>query len=222
MNILEYTRSSFTYRLRGIFSNNPSSYNDPTSYDLVVNNSDNSKYVNSPIGKCYNSAILISGTSYYIYMISPNSGYSAGWENNNKFFTDSFVQTGDETLYHCQTSYTATIDGQTIVYNRNYGIPSGVYTTDLPVFNNVNDFLAYITAPTIQNVWHSVKSISGALGTFSFTSLPDEVLTGEAITGLRQSDFDICSDQTSFFRLTNGLIAEAAPVPVMYSGDECY
>ena len=36
MNILEYTRSSYTYRLRGIFSNNPSSYNDPTSYDLVV------------------------------------------------------------------------------------------------------------------------------------------------------------------------------------------
>lgn len=73
-----------------------------------------------------------------------------------------------------------------------------------------------------EHEWHSVKSISGSLGTFSFVSLPDEVLTGETITGLRQSDFDSWNDQTSFDSLTSDLIAGASPVPVMYSGDECY
>lgn len=81
---------------------------------------------------------------------------------------------------------------------------------------------ALMNNPYRPNEWHSVKSISGSLGTFSFTSLPDEDLTGEAITGLRQSDFDSWSEQTSFFGLTSGLIVGASPVPVMYSGDECY
>lgn len=97
------------------------------------------------------------------------------------------------------------------------GYSSGAWpTADLEVYTLIT------SNPYIENVWHSVKSISGALGTFSFTSLPDEVLTGEAITGLRQSDFDSWSEQTSFFGLTTGLIADASPVPVMYSGDECY
>lgn len=90
------------------------------------------------------------------------------------------------------------------------------------VSNAAFQWIDHNVMPLVSYQWHSVKSISGALGTFSFTSLPDEDLTGEAITGLRQSDFDSWSDQTSFFGLTNGLIAEAAPVPVMYSGDECY
>lgn len=81
---------------------------------------------------------------------------------------------------------------------------------------------ALMNNPYRPNEWHSVHTISGSLGTFSFTSLPDEVLTGEAITGLRQDDFDSWSEQTSFYGLTSGLIAGASPVPVMYSGDECY
>ena len=55
-----------------------------------------------------------------------------------------------------------------------------------------------------EYIWHSVKSISGQLGTFRFSSLPDDVLTGDTITGLREEDFETWNQQTSFFDLAVG------------------
>ena len=63
---------------------------------------------------------------------------------------------------------------------------------------------ALVGNPYIANIWHSVKSISGQLGTFRFSSLPDDVLTGDTITGLREEDFETWNQQTSFFDLAVG------------------
>ena len=63
---------------------------------------------------------------------------------------------------------------------------------------------ALVGNPYITNIWHSVKSISGQLGTFRFSSLPDDVLTGDTITGLTEEDFETWNQQTSFFDLAVG------------------
>lgn len=159
---------------------------------------------------------LHSGESSYPVWIASdaaqrNDFYKSIYCNNGSFYYDTLSGDWGSTIIDGR-SYRKANDSNT----SGYGNYATIY------FNSNYDNIYINNQPPITYAWHSVKSISGSLGTFSFTSLPDEVLTGEAITGLRQSDFDIWSDQTSFFGLTTGLIADASPVPVMYSGDECY
>ena len=174
-----------------------------------------------------NPQTWLNGRTFYrsgIYVYNDNSGwpriYGVWLFDNQTSFNYDF---GVPSIYHDTNTglycYALNLGPSRYDINTTTGIPSPSFQSD---FATLNDFLDNISTPLIINEWHSVKSISGSLGTFSFTSLPDEVLTGETITGLRQSDFDSWSEQTSFFGLTTGLIADASPVPVMYSGDECY
>lgn len=190
----------------------------------------------------FNSFILIYYFSQYPYIsfvnakLHDNNLYlmervgssfrNAGFEQyNNSIYSSQFYRLDGSGNIIPESGMSISYSSETYL-NRNYWVHTA---SELNIEHSFGTNLDYtkifvndidVTPVTYQ--WHSVKSISGALGTFSFTSLPDEVLTGDAITGLRQSDFDSWSDQTSFFGLTTGLVADASPVPVMYSGDECY
>ena len=185
-------------------------YNSAVIYDIKIPG-----YNNWHLGVCIFAESPFTLTQYIKW------NYSSDWEQETVRTYN--YQSGD---YYSSQYYTSiSVSSETFdttSFDQLFYSDDRIYSFNLPAFNNITDYMDFITQPHITNIWHSVKSISGSLGTFSFTSLPDDDLTGEAITGLRQSDFDSWSVQTSFFGLTSGLIAGASPVPVMYSGDECY
>lgn len=85
-------------------------------------------------------------------------------------------------------------------FSVNYGLPN----INAQNFSRHDFYLLLQGAIRPDYQWHSVKSISGQLGTFRFSSLPDDVLTGDTITGLREEDFETWNQQTSFFDLAVG------------------
>lgn len=85
-----------------------------------------------------------------------------------------------------------------------YGDDKYYYTWNTMNQGTNEAYLAITGSLQPDYTWQSVKSISGQLGTFRFSSLPDDVLTGETITGLREEDFETWNQQTSFFDLAVG------------------
>ena len=62
----------------------------------------------------------------------------------------------------------------------------GTYPNSLTTAGVNSLMYELITSNLVINYqWKSVKSISGQLGTFRFSSLPDDILTGDAITARR-------------------------------------
>lgn len=128
------------------------------------------------------------------------------------FNTNVAITGGGKTIYALQTSEYIIKANAT---NINANIPVFEYSQK-------QDFIDYVTSQSPpQYTWSSVPSISGKNGILSFTALKNNLITGDAQTGLTSEDFTQIIDSTKISALSTN-IPVGSEQPVIYAGQVDY
>ena len=169
MNIFTCKESDNTPRYtKGVYASNDPKYGDAVT-DLIYDNENSEKYI---IGinqiKLYNSAIYLTNSHAYLLYLSDVSGYIGVFRSSES--TESWIS-----LFNCNqkitgwtvysNNYIYTVDNfQYIADLWNYGFdPTKDYSSDIPMFTDAQEAIAYITKPYVPPVQHHVSGGGGGL-----------------------------------------------------------
>jgi len=158
-----------TIYTKGVYASNDPKYGDAVT-DLIYNNENSEKYI---IGinqiKLYNSAIYLTGSHAYLLYLSDVSGYIASFRSSEP--TESWGS-----LASCTQKLTGwTVYSNNYLYTINdfqYNIdlwnfggfdPTKDYSSDLPMFTDAQEAIAYVTKPYVPPVQHHVSGGGGGL-----------------------------------------------------------
>lgn len=184
----------------------------------------------------YNSAGLFlneSGYSpgFYLFAYSDsaytvqNQAANDGVNYTTYGTSDHNVQHGDYFSSDRVTKYT--VNNKVFYSNFNMGIgDQGVtYTVlshDIPIFTDIDEFVAYTMNPAITYQWSSVPTISGKMGTLSLTEILN-INDGEAVDDVALSGNISLSASSALDALIDAVVQEDSNVTVSYSiPDETY
>lgn len=183
--------------LAGAFTRNPvdSANCIISGFDITLSKSGETSM------RCYNGAIYYNAQdrTYYMFFPMPNSNQYLGvYKIRSTILSESRVQNTawfdeeiQDNIYmesNFITVYNETHRFPYFNYSLNTQSLGGTFNwdSDIPIFNDLGDFISYVCTPIIEYQWSSVPAISGKMGILSLTEILN-INDGEPVNNVAAS-----------------------------------
>lgn len=158
-----------------------------TTNQPIFDNIDPNKYAEYNGYKIYNSALLVYNNELYMILLFNSSDILNSYirDNTSPWRTASYNLLNNNVYIK---SDGLSMSG-TIIYDT---MPTFVSmkSSNIPLFSDPVEYMNYISTPPAPPYdWKSFSAVTGKTGITRFTMLKDELLTGDTIGSLSESDF---------------------------------